>query len=244
MRQALLLMTLLAATCQAEENEKLKRTGGFVMPPDNGSRIVVVNTCNANTNAIRQFVSLSEGMLHIPLKVVDEAAKTGCVYRAARSYKGKAAPAVIYVYAGEKDGPILTVHMEDAIATVNVTPLKSITDRIEADRLMKELCRAYGTILGAYYSAKMPSVLEPAYGVGQIDNIRVKMFSPMHMSTIIRGARLLEIPVLRPISYAAACRAGWAAAPTNEYQKAIWNSVHDEKERGPANALKITPPKK
>jgi len=36
---------------------------------------------------------------------------------------------------------------------------------------------------------------------------------------------------------------GWAPAPTNAYQRAVWDEVKSEKERGPSNALKIVPGK-
>ena len=246
MKITLLGTILLAAVAQAAEvnTNMLARTGGIIMPPDNGNRVVLVNSCQANTNAIFQLMMTSEKMFHIPVKLVEEPAKVDCPYKGAKAYKGEKAPAVIYIYKGEKDGPILTVYMEDAIATINTTPLRSMTSEIEADRLAKELLRGYGVILGGYYSAKLPSVLEPVYGVGQIDNIRVKMFSPMHLSAIMHGANLLELPLLRPTTYQAACRMGWAPAPTNEYQKAIWDAAHNEKERGPAKALKIVPPGK
>lgn len=246
MKIAILCSFLLALTSQAAEvnTNILKKTGGIITPPDNGNRLLVVNSCDANTNAIRQLMLASEKMLHIPIRLITEPAKINCPYKGAKSYKGEKSPAVIYVYQGDKDGPILTIHMEDAIATINVTPLRSITSEIESDRLAKELFRAYGIILGAYYSAKLPSVLEPVYGVGQIDNIRVKMFSPQHMSAIMHSAKLLDLPMLRPTTYQAACRMGWAPAPTNEFQKAIWDAAHNEKERGPAKGLKILPPKR
>jgi len=48
----------------------------------------------------------------------------------------------------------------------------------------------------------------------------------------------------RLITYKAACEMGIAPEPTNDVQRAIWNRAKDEKERGPANALKIVPPTK
>ena len=45
-------------------------------------------------------------------------------------------------------------------------------------------------------------------------------------------------------TYRKACREGWAPAPTNDVQKAIWEDINATKERGPANALPIPSPKK
>jgi len=44
------------------------------------------------------------------------------------------------------------------------------------------------------------------------------------------------------VNYKKAVAEGWAPAPTNDVQKAIWDRMKAEKERGPANAVKITPP--
>jgi hypothetical protein len=43
-------------------------------------------------------------------------------------------------------------------------------------------------------------------------------------------------------SYLKACEQGWAPAPTNDYQRAIWEKVKADKERGPTNPITIPPP--
>jgi len=43
------------------------------------------------------------------------------------------------------------------------------------------------------------------------------------------------------VPYLKACQEGWAPVPTNDYQKAVWERVRSEKERGPANGLRIEP---
>ena len=43
-------------------------------------------------------------------------------------------------------------------------------------------------------------------------------------------------------TYKRACREGWAPAPTNEFQKAIWEKTKADKERGPTNPITIPPP--
>jgi hypothetical protein len=46
------------------------------------------------------------------------------------------------------------------------------------------------------------------------------------------------------MTYEVACREGFAPAPTNDIQKAIWERIKADKERGPTNPLKIPMPKK
>ena len=54
----------------------------------------------------------------------------------------------------------------------------------------------------------------------------------------------LNVDMLRKVSYKRACIEGWAPAPTNDIQKAIWEQAKADKERGPTNPIKIPPPKK
>lgn len=46
----------------------------------------------------------------------------------------------------------------------------------------------------------------------------------------------------RKTSYKKACREGWAPAPTNDFQRAVWQAVQAEREKGPAQGLQIAPP--
>ena len=43
------------------------------------------------------------------------------------------------------------------------------------------------------------------------------------------GSKPLNVPPLRKAQYIVAAREGWAPAPTNDIQKAIWNRVMAEK---------------
>ena len=55
---------------------------------------------------------------------------------------------------------------------------------------------------------------------------------------------LLAIGVTRSqtFSYRELCTQGKAPAPTNDVQRAIWEKVKADKERGPSNPIKIEPP--
>ena len=45
-------------------------------------------------------------------------------------------------------------------------------------------------------------------------------------------------------TYKSACEQGWAPAPTNDVQKAIWERAKSDKERGPTNPIRIEATKK
>ncbi len=46
------------------------------------------------------------------------------------------------------------------------------------------------------------------------------------MQMMLKAARDNGVPVARRVSYRQAVKEGWAPAPTNEYQKAIWDAAH------------------
>lgn len=52
------------------------------------------------------------------------------------------------------------------------------------------------------------------------------------------GSRPMNVPALRKAQYKVAVKEGWAPAPTNDYQRAIWNEVHPEATNAPAAQLR------
>ena len=61
---------------------------------------------------------------------------------------------------------------------------------------------------------------------------------------IVNNMNTSGIRPYRIAKYSEAVKEGWAPAPTNDYQKAIWDKVRSEKERGPTNPIEIPMPKK
>ena len=59
------------------------------------------------------------------------------------------------------------------------------------------------------------------------------------MNQLIDIGMLYGIKTLTIASYRTACHYGWAPAPTNDVQRAIWQKVHEM----PAAPLKILPEK-
>ena len=64
------------------------------------------------------------------------------------------------------------------------------------------------------------------------DNIMRDMIDSIRQNLASRGIEMSKIS-----SYLKACQEGWAPAPTNEYQKAIWDKVHAM----PTAPIKIKP---
>ena len=69
-------------------------------------------------------------------------------------------------------------------------------------------------------------------------------FSPESYTKISTFMKDVGYLTARRDTYYGACREGWAPAPTNDVQKAIFDQVKADKERGPTNPITIPPPGK
>ena len=79
------------------------------------------------------------------------------------------------------------------------------------------------------------SILSPLYSVKDLDNMKMTGIGPGQCNAIYESMALLGVQAARPVVYSVACRQGWAPAPTNAIQKAIWDKVHAV----PATPMKI-----
>ena len=149
------------------------------------------------------------------------------------------------VLDGEGSGPSLLVEPEGGRARVCVKALKAdgpAADVLEA-RLKKELWRAGCYALGVGIEAT-PSVLRPIASPKDLDASEDLCSTPMIAPLIAAGAQSRGLGRMRYVSYRQACRAGWAPAPTHEAQRAFFEQMKADKERGPAKPITIPPPKK
>ncbi len=61
---------------------------------------------------------------------------------------------------------------------------------------------------------------------------------------VAAGARANGVPMVHRVPYMLAVKQGWAPAPTNDVQKAVWDRVMAEKAASATNAPSATPPAK
>lgn len=140
--------------------------------------------------------------------------------------------------------PMSLVALEAKWALVNVAVLKSEKEAFFKARVQKEMARTFATLCGSGKSSGSGTLTDPITKAEGLDEHTKDM---LPMDVLVRLPNYLAPLGVTPaqvFTYANACRQGWAPSPTNDYQKGVWDRIHDEKERGPANALKIVPPKK
>lgn len=122
-------------------------------------------------------------------------------------------------------------------AVVNVAALDDDQPTPErlSDRTRKMVMRAFAFLCGAANSSRGGSVTGPVNSYVDLDRI---VYAGYPLDAYQRTMDYLHGAKVDPyiqMSYEAACRQGWAPAPTNDIQKAIWKEVHEI----PTNPIKI-----
>ena len=131
--------------------------------------------------------------------------------------------------------PTLLVAPENRWATVNVAPLKSNKEPYFRARVLKELSRGFALLCGASES-QFPGALTTAI----IKTSDLDRYTDHHLPVDLfaRFRKYMRSFGVKPgniETYETACCQGWAPAPTNDIQKAIWDKVH----AAPKNPMKI-----
>ena len=230
--------------------QQMARFGGFVEPAYNGQRVYFVDAQKRVPAAATEWIAKQVGIaLSLPARVVckEMSAPGGDIATAMRFAKEAADDVGAVVSAVDTPGmPTLLVVPEDGWAQVNVAALAQDTpaaDVLEA-RLKKELWRAFILVFGGGNSQNEGDVMRPICSLRDLDAHEALVSSPEPFNTVMSGAKARGITPLPRTTYLHACREGWAPPPTNDLQKAIWEKVKAEKERGPTNPITIPPPKK
>lgn len=142
--------------------------------------------------------------------------------------------------------PASLVALESKWGMMNVASLLSDSPdaKTTQKRIIKQFIRVASLTFGGGCSQYSGSPLQPAFNNKQLDAITGEGLTIDIVKSMSRNLTTLGMRPSFRATYRKACEEGWAPAPTNEYQKAIWEQVKADKERGPTNPIKIPPPKK
>ena len=121
--------------------------------------------------------------------------------------------------------PMSLVALEECWAIMNVRPLVEGADKaLATNRAKSEFARVLGALCGGassqFPSAIMNGVSRPSDLNGCTDELPVDVTAKIPQYLEKRGVRGERLT-----SYQKACREGWAPAPTNDLQRAIWNET-------------------
>ena len=98
-------------------------------------------------------------------------------------------------------------------------------------RVSRELWRGLAYACGAGASTTPHCLMNPCHSLADLDALEADMLSMEPFMAMRDAWPKMGLAPFRRVSYKAAVKEGWAPAPTNEWQKAIW-----EKGQGAASA--------
>jgi hypothetical protein len=135
--------------------------------------------------------------------------------------------------------PAFLVAPEEGWALVNVHALEDgcSSDEVLASRVRKELLRAYVMVAGGVSISHGAIVMRDVKSPRDLDLIPRECFGLEVVNHIVSTSSFYGVTPWRQASYRKACIDGWAPAPTNDVQKAIWNEIHSM----PTSPIKILP---
>lgn len=129
----------------------------------------------------------------------------------------------------EPDWPMLLVAHEAKYAVVNVTPLvtEGADKKLVEKRCRQVLWRAYATLGGSSPTDSSSCVMNPAFSLADLDKMPWDMISMEPLAVLIPHYGRMGIEQYQFPTYRQAVKGGWAPAPTNDIQKAIWDKVRE-----------------
>ena len=219
-----------------------RKSGGTVRKANSAKGAVVV---------INAQDKVGRGDIDAAIKHIDETIHPILEYKEAKDVKvanpkddiKRLGGTVGVVIADVADSPALAVAPEEGWAVVNVRPLA--VDAPAADvlaaRVRKEILRGFALAGGCSFMARGQIVVrEGVHTAKDIDAIPDEEYG---VDVQVALGRLLPSYGVIPwtqTTYRKACEQGWAPAPTNDVQKAIWDKVHAM----PTEPIKIKPEEK
>lgn len=140
---------------------------------------------------------------------------------AAKTVKASGATAGV-VIGKDAAMPALTIVPDSLCAYINVTPLEGDA-KLSPRRVRLEMWRALGYLYGIDFEGCM---LHPVKTIDELDELP----NALSQEALYHITHTLEQSGITPstrATYRTACKEGWAPAPTNDVQQAIWNEFHE-----------------
>ena len=218
----------------------LRATGGRLLEPNSGKGVFVIASAQDKVELkdMQALANIIQGATLIEIHVVRNSDEMS----ATTLKKLNAQMGVSVVDAPSKPG--LIVAPEEGWAVVNIAPLAAGQDgKLNfTKRVRKEIYRAFGMVAGGCGSTYQGNLLDPIRTPDDLDMYPENdLQMPIDMlQKMPKFCDKFGVKPWRMTTYRRACHEGWAPAPTNDYQKVIWDKVHAM----PAEPIKIKPEEK
>lgn len=230
------------AQIKAKRAAALAAKGGLVSKSYSGNFARIVSTQKkVDIDLIKRAAKTMKRGVNFGIEVSEMPRGECALSDVEKAMKLPATGAVLLVVDDDKT-PSLLAAPENAWAILNVHNLDSDfpPSEVYEARVVKELNRGLASAFNAGQSMNKPCVMDPVFKPSDLDKLKMLGFGPEVMSKMIDTAKLRGIHSSRTATYLQAVLEGWAPAPTNDVQKAIWNEAHQL----PTAPLKIKPEEK
>ena len=214
------------------------RTGGRITQPNSGrGKVAIFNAQSRYSDAkLKRLAERISLFYHVNVEVIGN--KSGDLSVIGK-LKDDAAAAVAISVVDSESLPKSLVNYEDSWGIVNLHSVNcDPKDPKHDSRCEKLIYRTFLLTAGLADATAIGSVMWPVRKTEDLDSIGLpERPYPNLMSSVLGHLDRLGIKLTTVKTYREACQEGWAPAPTNDVQKAIWDKVHQL----PTEPLKIKP---
>lgn len=231
-----------------EQKEKLliarqRQTGGFIEIRGHGKLTLFNSQSYLSVADIESIVKpIADFAKGLRLTVESQPFS---IENAKKTREAAGAGACVYIADLERL-PMSLIALEDGWGVVNIAPLRfdNPDAKVLSSRIQKEIVRVTSIVFSGVKSQYKISPLQGVSSVADLDRTVGDQYGIDTLMAVVKHLPDLGIVCDQRISYREACRRGIAPAPTNDFQKAIFERVKADKERGPSKPLTIAPPAK
>lgn len=216
---------------RVRRERRLAESGGIVERDVQGKSALIVNAqSEVPMSCLDEAAASIRGLVLVKVETA-----TGDPSKKHRPTDGH--PVVVTVVNDPASDMTILVAPEQNWATLNVRLLlrDKPSPEVLASRMHKELWRATAMAMGAANSMTQPCLLRQINTLRELDHTKNMLPSPQPINNMIEVADKLGIVRIHRATYRRACQEGWAPAPTNDVQKAIWDQVRQM----PAKPIRI-----
>ena len=217
-----------------------ERTGGLIEKPGRGVVVVANAQKTVKLETVKDVAGIITREFRISNRVSDNATFS---LGKAQDDLAKYAASVLLFVVNDPGLPMTLVAPETHWAVVNIAPLLVDSPSVEklSARYKRLFMRAASSLLGAGASHYKLSVMQNVSTLADLDALPSVGLDPQSLMAVMQNIQKMGMVPPKQVPYLRACQEGWAPAPTNDLQKAVWERVKAEKERGPSNPLQIKP---
>lgn len=206
----------------------LKRTGGYLERREKDSgKFLVVNAQkrvgNVYTDQLKVITDIFE--VEMQNKAYDKLVGIENAKAVLKELGGAMGVFII----DRPEYPTLSIFPESGYGFINVAALAAdkAGQALLEKRVTREVWRAFAMVGGSTDTEWDPCLLGPVASLRDLDTLKAEAVSPEPMGKIGKHLPKFGVKPFKKVSYRTACQEGWAPQPTNEFQKAIWDQVHE-----------------